>query len=127
MSDDNGRRLPTMPNPQMRAFYVIAVTVGFIGTLTALQFHEPPEAARGALNIMLGSLGTQLAAIGAWFFRRQSPRGSRMKGEYVRIVDQVTQSHNTGTGLVVSAESVKLLWRLLTQLERGGAGDRSGP
>ena len=43
-----------------------------------------------------------------------------MKGEYVRIVDQVTQSHNSGTGLVVSAESVKLLWRLLTQL---GAGE----
>ena len=42
-----------------------------------------------------------------------------MKGEYVRIVDQVTQSRNTGTGLVVSAESVKLLWRLLTQLDAG--------
>ena len=69
MSDDNGRRLPSMPNPQMRAFYVIAVTVGFIGTLTALQFHEPPEAARGAAQHHAGkSLGTQLAAIGAWFF-----------------------------------------------------------
>ena len=67
-SETNGRRMPSMPNPQMRAFYVIAIVVGFLGTLTALQFHEPPEAARGALNIMLGSLGTQLAAVGAWFF-----------------------------------------------------------
>ena len=29
MSDDNGRRLPSMPNPQMRAFYAVAVTWAF--------------------------------------------------------------------------------------------------
>ena len=69
MSDaNNRRRLSSMPNPQMRAFYVIAVTLGFLGTLAALQFHDPPEAAHAPLNIMLGSLGTQLAAVGAWFF-----------------------------------------------------------
>ena len=67
MSDTNRLRL-TMPSPQMRAVYVMAIVFGFLGTLFVMQFHEPPEAARGALNIMLGSLGTQLAAVGAWFF-----------------------------------------------------------
>ena len=56
MSDTNRLRL-TMPSPQMRAVYVMAIVFGFLGTLFVMQFHEPPEAARGAPEHHVGQPG----------------------------------------------------------------------
>lgn len=76
---DSARKRQMEMRDRMPGLLAAMVFTGFFGILGALLFVTVPEAASDPLNIMLGSLGTLVVQIAAYYFGSSSGSAAKQK------------------------------------------------
>ena len=78
---DSARDRQAKTGDKMPGVIAAAALIGFFGILLAMIFVELPDASKAPLNVMLGSLGSLVVAIGNFYFG--SSAGSSAKNELI--------------------------------------------
>lgn len=81
---DSARRRQMETKDKMPAFIALAALAGFFGILACMIFVDIPPQAAQPLAVMLGSLGTLVTQIGAFYFGSSS--GSSRKNDIIERI-----------------------------------------
>lgn len=81
---DSARRMAAETGTRMPALIALAALMGFFGILASMVFVDIPAGAKDPLNIMLGTLGGLVLAIGNFYFG--SSAGSSAKNAMLERV-----------------------------------------